>query len=174
LAPKIPDVFRVQTCLQDNSGTLTAQEIKLALEKQGFSIPDQGWQQIVDLFDHDNSGEVNYAEFIAALQTTKAGLPVQQRQHFRHSSPSKVPSIPCPSDAEIIGVQGYKRPIRQARAVSEHMATLLDEPPETADSRFLEWAQYKCIANIAPVLVADPLKEQLKNLATTYGCSCNE
>jgi len=112
---------------------------------------------------------VNYAEFIAALQTTKAGLPVQQRQHFRHSSPSKVPSIPCPSDAEIIGVQGYKRPIRQARAVSEHMATLLDEPPETADSRFLEWAQYKCIANIAPVLVADPLKEQLKNLATTYG-----
>jgi len=24
------------------------------------------------------------------------------------------------------------------------------------------------------VLVADPLKEQLKNLATTYGCSCNE
>eukprot|EP00555_Chaetoceros_dichaeta_P002494 CAMPEP_0198251964 /NCGR_PEP_ID=MMETSP1447-20131203/2614_1 /TAXON_ID=420782 /ORGANISM="Chaetoceros dichaeta, Strain CCMP1751" /LENGTH=672 /DNA_ID=CAMNT_0043937099 /DNA_START=104 /DNA_END=2122 /DNA_ORIENTATION=+ len=52
----------------DNTGTICIKELREAFIKLGLpSIKDEKLQQIFSVIDHDNSGQIHYAEFLAAL-----------------------------------------------------------------------------------------------------------
>jgi len=52
----------------ENTGTICMEELKDAFVKLGLpNIKDEKLQEIFSVIDHDNSGQIHYAEFLAAL-----------------------------------------------------------------------------------------------------------
>ncbi|KAH7297029.1 hypothetical protein KP509_26G049900 [Ceratopteris richardii] len=58
----------------DNSGTITFEELKTGLSKQGCSLAEHEVRQLMDAADVDGNGTIDYMEFITAtMQMTKSG-----------------------------------------------------------------------------------------------------
>ncbi|GLJ26586.1 hypothetical protein SUGI_0515670 [Cryptomeria japonica] len=50
----------------DNSGTITLEELKIGLARQGSRISDSEVEQLVESADVDGNGTIDYLEFITA------------------------------------------------------------------------------------------------------------
>ena len=50
----------------DKSGTVTLDELKAGLAKQGAAVPQKEVQALIDSMDADSNGSIDYDEFLAA------------------------------------------------------------------------------------------------------------
>ena len=56
----------VQALDADKSGTVTLDELKAGLAKQGAAVPQKEVQALIDSMDADSNGSIDYDEFLAA------------------------------------------------------------------------------------------------------------
>ena len=66
----------------DNSGTIEASELSLALEKAGFKISADKFNKIFDEIDIDKNHKINYSEFIAASLNVREFLTDSKLYHL--------------------------------------------------------------------------------------------
>lgn len=166
-----------------DSDGIELHELHAALLKLGLQVPIQAWGDVFEYLDPEMTGKISYDRFVAGVESYVA--PETQRFLSRHL-PSRTgasshlppelirhPSLPAPSDEEVTGIDGYRRPTRQGRPASDHLAKVLETPPRDMPARRQYCHRMSAYVDMAPNLVFDPLKEELASLAKEhrYGTS---
>jgi len=55
---------------QDNSGTISQDELRVCLASDDFTLSDEQIQQLLEGVDTDGDGQINYEEFITMMRST--------------------------------------------------------------------------------------------------------
>ena len=155
-------------------------ELHNALLRLGLQVPIQAWADVFSYLDPDMTGKITYERFVAGVEAYE---PPETRKFLSRRSMiggravlpefARTPSLPAPTDEEITGIEGYRRPTRQARPASDHLAKVLETPPKDLPARRQYCHRMSAYVDMAPNLVFDPLKEELAALAKEhrYGTS---
>ena len=58
---------------KDNSGTITAEELRLCLQSEDQTLTDDDITQLIKEVDLDQDGQIDYKEFLEMMRSKKTG-----------------------------------------------------------------------------------------------------
>jgi len=96
----------------DNTGTICIKELRDAFIKLGLpSIKDEKLQQIFSVIDHDKSGKIHYAEFLAALAESHGLVTTDRLADAFDRIDTKVKGFITHEDLKAILGENYKEDV---------------------------------------------------------------
>lgn len=84
---ELRDAFRAMD--YENTGYLTSHDLKRAFREAGLRFAEAEIDDLVNSIDHDNTGVINYTEFLAATLDMRTALNKERLWHaFKHFDPT--------------------------------------------------------------------------------------
>jgi Ca2+-binding EF-hand superfamily protein len=78
---KLTDTMSVFEAIdRDNSGSITLDELMKALQRLGAEVPEAQLREMVDAFDDDQNGELDYQEFFMAAEMERASAATRPKK----------------------------------------------------------------------------------------------
>lgn len=73
----------------DNTGYLTSADLKRAFREAGLRFAEAEIDEIIERIDNDNTGVINYTEFLSATLDRRTALNKERLWHaFKHFNPT--------------------------------------------------------------------------------------